>query len=143
MLQVVETTDFLQAITMLHTLERRRADIAAGKEGKQIAAISAKRAAILSLSVEAYKQWANKVEAGFMLATKFLRKECFTSPRDLPYRTQLAPLAAVMAMISERWLEPRIYERLSKWYWCGVLGELYGGAVETRIANDVEDLPPV
>jgi hypothetical protein len=140
MLQVVETTDFLQAITMLHTLERRRADIAAGKEGKQIAAISAKRAAILSLSVEAYKQWANKVEAGFMLAAKFLRKECFTSPRDLPYRTQLAPLAAVMAMISERWLEPRIYERLSKWYWCGVLGELYGGAVETRIANDVEDL---
>ena len=75
-----------------------------------------------------------------MLAAKFLRKECFTNPRDLPYRAQLAPLAAVMAMIPARWLEPRIYEKLSRWYWCGVLGELYGGAVETRVANDVEDL---
>jgi len=140
MLQVIETTDFLQAITMLHTLERRRADLAANKEGKQVAAISAKRSAILSLSLQAYRQWADRIEAGFILAAKFLRKECFTNPRDLPYRTQLAPLAAVMAMISERWLEPRIYERLSRWYWCGVLGELYGGAVETRIANDVEEL---
>lgn len=140
MLQVIETTDFLQAITMLHTLEYRRADIAAGKEGKQISAVSAKRAAILSLPLAAYQKWADKVEAGFMLAAKFLRKECFTNPRDLPYRTQLAPLAAVMAMICERWLEPRIYEKIVRWYWCGVLGELYGGAVETRIANDVEEL---
>ena len=139
-LEVVEPTDFLQAITMLYTLERRRADIAAGREGTQAAAISAKRAAILSLPLEAYRQWADKVEKGFMLAAKFLRKECFTDSRDLPYRTQLAPLASVMAMISERWLEPRIYEKLCKWFWCGVLGELYGGAVETRIANDVEDL---
>ena len=140
MLQVIETTDFLQAITMLHTLEYRRADIAAGKEGKQISAVSAKRAAILSLPLAAYQKWADKVEAGFMLAAKFLRKECFTNPRDLPYRTQLAPLAAVMAMICERWLEPRIYEKIVRWYWCGVLGELYGGAVETRIANDAEEL---
>lgn len=139
-LQVVEATDFLQAITMLHTLERRRADIAAGKEGKQVSAVSAKRGAILSLPFDAYCKWEKTVEAGFLLAAKFLRKECFTNPRDLPYRTQLAPLAAVMAMISERWLEPRIYEKLSRWYWCGVLGELYGGAVETRVANDVEDL---
>jgi hypothetical protein len=29
---------------------------------------------------------------------------------------------------------------LAQWFWCGVLGELYGGAVETRIANDLEDL---
>ena len=140
MLQVVEATDFLRAITMLHTLERRRTDIAAGNEGKQAAAVSAKQAAILSLPLDAYRKWDTLVEAGFMVAAKFLRKECFTNPRDLPYRTQLAPLAAVMAMIPARWLEPQIYEKLSRWYWCGVLGELYGGAVETRVANDVEDL---
>ena len=45
-----------------------------------------------------------------------------------------------MAIIKERWLEPRILEKIERWYWCGVLGELYGGAVETRIANDVEEL---
>ena len=60
--------------------------------------------------------------------------------RDLPYRTQLVPLAAVLSQLKERWLEPNIYEKLCQWFWCGVLGELYGGAVETRIANDLEEL---
>ncbi|MGA7935823.1 MAG: hypothetical protein WCA35_19890, partial [Kovacikia sp.] len=30
--------------------------------------------------------------------------------------------------------------KLARWYWCGVLGELYGGAVETRMALDLQDL---
>ncbi len=139
-LEGVETTDFLQAITMLHTLERRRADISTGKEGRQLTPVSAKRAAILTLPLTAYEQWADQVEAGFMLVAKFLRKECLTSARDLPYRTQLAPLAAVLALLKTHWLEPRIHSKLAQWYWCGVLGELYGGAVETRIANDVDEL---
>ena len=80
------------------------------------------------------------MEAGFLLAAKFLRKECVKYPRELPYRTQLAPLAAVLAHLRERWLEPMILKKLSQWFWCGVFGELCGGAIETRIANDVEDL---
>ncbi len=136
----VESTDFLQAVCMLHTQELRRADLAAGKTGKAVQPVSAKRASILSMPLEAYQKWADQVEAGFLLAAKLLRKECVKDPRELPYRTQLAPLAAVMAHLGDRWLEPRIYARLSQWYWCGVLGELYGGAIETRIANDVEDL---
>ncbi|OFZ65785.1 MAG: hypothetical protein A2V79_08125 [Betaproteobacteria bacterium RBG_16_56_24] len=139
-LEGVETTDFLQAITMLHTLERRRADISTGKEGRQLTPVSAKRVAILTLPLTAYEQWADQVEIGFMLAAKFLRHECLTSARDLPYRTQLAPLAAVLALLKTRWREPRIHSKLAQWYWCGVLGELYGGAVETRIANDVDEL---
>jgi hypothetical protein len=80
------------------------------------------------------------VEQGFLLAAKFLRKECFYTARDLPYRTQLMPLATIMTLISNRYLEPKIYDKLARWYWCGVLGELYGGAVETRMANDLEEL---
>lgn len=136
----VETTDFLQAVSMLHTLELRRADLAAGKIGKAVQPVSAKRASILTTPLGAYQRWAPDVEAGFVLAAKFLRRQCVQNPRELPYRTQLAPLAAVMVHLKERWLEPVIYDKLSQWYWCGVLGELYGGAVETRIANDVEDL---
>ena len=45
-----------------------------------------------------------------------------------------------MVLLGNRWMEPKIFEELSKWYWCGVFGELYGGAVETRIANDLEEL---
>jgi len=140
----LESTDFLQAITMLHTLEKRKADIAKGKAGKQLSPVSAKRASVLELPLEAYKNWANMVENGFNCAAKFLRQECFSSQRELPYRTQIAPLAAVMTIIcskdEERWREPQIHQKIAKWFWCGVLGELYGGAVETRIANDVEEL---
>jgi len=139
-LNSIEPTDFLQAISLLHTREKRKMDIAAGKTGKAISAISAKRAAVLSLKLEDYKKWADKVEESFLLVAKFLRKECFFTARDLPYRTQVIPLAATLTVICERWLEPRIYQKLSRWFWCGVLGELYGGAVETRIANDLEEL---
>jgi hypothetical protein len=139
-LEGIEATDFLTAITMLQTLKMRRADIAIGKTGKQVTPVSAKRAAVLALRLEDYKEWANAVEGGFLLSAKFLRKECVTTAGDLPYRTQIAPLAAVLTILKERWLEPRIHTKLARWYWCGVLGELYGGAVETRVANDVEEL---
>lgn len=139
-LKALESTDFLQAIAMLHTLQRRKADLAAGKTGKQVTPVSAKRATILEMPLDAYREWANAVEEGFKRAAKFLKRECVRDGRDLPYRTQLAPLASVLALLEERWKEPRIYDKLARWYWCGVLGELYGGAVESRIANDVEDL---
>lgn len=139
-LKAVESTDFLQAIAMLHTLERRQADLTVGKTGKQVSPVSAKRATILEMPLDAYRAWADKAEEGFKRAAKFLRRECVRDVRDLPYRTQLAPLAVVLGLLGERWKEPRIYEKLARWYWCGVLGELYGGAVETRVANDVEDL---
>nr|WP_213086785.1 DUF262 domain-containing protein [Pseudomonas aeruginosa] len=140
LLKAIEPTDFLQAVSLLNSYERRQADIAAGKVGKSAAAVSAKRSALLSLKLAEYERWADTVEQGFKRAAQFLRKECFFTVRDLPYRTQIVPLAAVLALLEERWLEPRIHDKLSQWFWCGVFGELYGGAVETRIANDLEDL---
>ena len=46
----------LQAVALLQTLERRRTDIAEGKTGKMVSAISAKRATILSLDLSAYEK---------------------------------------------------------------------------------------
>ena len=46
----------------------------------------------------------------------------------------------MLSRLGDRWLEPRIYDKLTRWFWSGVLGELYGGAVETRMANDYEEL---
>lgn len=141
-LREIETTDFLQAISILQSSEKRKRDVVEGKTGKMVSAVSAKRATVLSLTLADYERWAPQVEAGFLLAAKFMRKQCFFDARELPYRTQLVPLAAVLSQIKERWLEPKVFDRLSRWFWCGVLGELYGGAVETRIANDYEELMP-
>lgn len=140
LLQQVEPTDFLQGLTLLHTLEKRQNDILEGKTGKQVTGVSAKRDAVLSLPLIAYQTRKDKLSDGFRRAAKFLRKESFFSTSDLPYRTQLVPLAAVLALLGDRWLEPQIYDKIARWYWCGVLGELYGGAVETRIALDIQEL---
>ena len=140
LLKGTEATEFLQAISLLYTHEQRQADLAAGKTGKQARPVSAKRADVLQLPLSAWQRWADDLEAGFRQAGKFLRKECFYSRRELPYSTQLVPLATVLARLGDRWLEPRIHDKLARWYWCGVLGELYGGAVETRIANDYDEL---
>jgi hypothetical protein len=140
LLKGVESTDFLQAITLLHTRERKYQDIADGKQGKHVRPVSAKRASVLELPLNAYQKWTAKVEAGFIEASKFLASECFFGRRELPYGTQLVPLAATMTLLGERWHEPRIHQKLSRWFWSGVLGELYGGAVETRVAVDLEEL---
>lgn len=140
LLKDVQNTDLLQAITLLHTRQRKLQDISEGKRGKEVRPVSAKRASVLDLPLAAYKKWVDQVEAGFVEASRFLLKQCLYSRRELPYATQLVPLAAVMTLLGNRWREPRIHEKLARWYWCGVLGELYGGAVETRIALDLEDL---
>jgi len=140
LLKGIEAPEFLQAVTLLHTHELRLQDLEAGKSGKQVRPVSAKRADVLQLPLAAWKKHADAIEEGFRLAARFLKKECFFDRRELPYSTQLVPLAAVMSRLRERWLEPRIYDKLARWYWCGVLGELYGGAVETRMANDYEEL---
>lgn len=135
-----EATEFLQAISLIHTYELRKADVAAGKTGKQVRPVSAKRADVLQLPLTAWQEWADKLEKGFQQVGRFLRKECFYNRRELPYSTQLVPLAAVMSHLGDRWLEPKIYDKLARWYWSGLLGELYGGAVESRMANDFEEL---
>jgi hypothetical protein len=140
LLRNVEPTEFLQGLSLLRTYEIHQTDLAAGKTGKEVTAVSAKREHVLALPLESYRRWADSLVDGFIQADRFLRSEGFHHPRYLPYRTQLIPLAAVMVHLGERWLEPVIHQKVAKWYWCGVLGELYGGAVETRIANDVLQL---
>lgn len=139
LLRSLEPNDFLQGISLLHSCEKRVSDLAQGKTGKEATAVSAKREHILDLPLDAYKKWADKLTEGFFQADRFLRMEGFYNLQYLPYRTQLVPLAAIMVHLGERWLEPVIHGKLCRWYWCGVLGELYGGAVETRIALDLQE----
>jgi hypothetical protein len=140
LLSGIEPTDFLQGIALLHTYHRREQDVQAGRTGKEITAISAKRDQILALPLSAYTTWADKLTNGFLAAATFLHMEGFRKLDFLPYQSQLIPLAAVMVHLGERWLEPVIKGKLTRWFWSGVFGELYGGAIETRIALDMQHL---
>ena len=95
LLKGVEATEFLQAINLLHTHELKESDLAAGKTDRQVRPISAKRADMLQLPLSAWGKWADALEDGFRQVARFLRKECFYNRRELPYRTQLVPLAAI------------------------------------------------
>lgn len=140
LLRDLQPTDFLQGISLLYSLEKRTQDLAAGRTGKDATGVTAKREHILELPLAAFEKWAEPLTKGFEQSERFLRSEGFHHPKFLPYRTQLTPLAAVLAHLGERWLEPQIKTKLARWFWCGVFGELYGGAVETRIALDVQQL---
>lgn len=109
----MQPTEFLQGLTLLHTWEKRQADLLSGKTGKQVTGVSAKREAVLSLPLVAYQQWKTKLADGFWKAAKFLRQESFFSTNDIPYRTQLVPLAAVLALLGDDWLQPTTYDNVS------------------------------
>jgi hypothetical protein len=60
---------------------------------------------------------------------------------DLPYQSQIVLLAAILSDIGDAWEHEANRAKLIRWYWNGVFGELYGSAVDTRIANDFMEVP--
>ncbi len=66
----LQNDDFLQAISLLVTQERRRAALASGTPSHEAPGISCKRKDILKLEVEDWKAWADRVEEGFVRALK-------------------------------------------------------------------------
>lgn len=138
----VSNTDFLQAVSLFYTRDRRREAEAAGKQGKELPAVTGNRQALLNLPLAAYKQYEKQVEHGFMQAAKFLHMLHIYRIFDLPYQSQIVPLAAILADIGEAWEHESNRSKLVRWYWNGVFGELYGSAVETRIAKDFMEVPP-
>lgn len=137
----VGNTDFLQAISLFYTLERRREAEHAGKVGKELPAVTGNRQALLNLPLTAYKQYEKQVEKGFLQAAKFLHMLHIYRIFDLPYQSQIVPLAAIIAHIGEAWEHDTNRAKLVRWYWNGVFGELYGSAVESRIARDFIEVP--
>ena len=139
LLTAVDGTAFLQIVTLLATYYRRRSHMRAIPGDDRIPAVSCKRRDVLRLSLEDYRKWADVAERGLMRAVPFLHSHRIFQSKDLPYATQLLPLGAIFGWLEE---EAELYatgQRLGQWFWCGVLGEMYGGATETRFANDLED----
>lgn len=138
-LKNIASTDFLQAISLLYTHEKREEAINEGK--KEFPPVSCTRKAILSLPLEAYKKWADAVEEAFLRAAKFLTLQKIFWFKDIPYQSQLVPLAAILVQLGNRWEEEGVRNKLANWFWCGVFGELYGSAIETRFAKDFVETP--
>lgn len=112
------------------------------KQVGKVGAVSCKKKDVLALDYNAYIKNRGVVLDGYRIAKEFLLKYQYVfRMRDLPYTTQLIPLAAICAVLGKsKCSEPNTVSILTRWYWCGILGEMYGGANETRYANDIEDV---
>ena len=124
LLTVVSATDFLASMTLLAQCRSGRT-------------LTVKRKDVLALNLDDYKAYADELTDGYILAARFLVQQSILKPRDLPYTTQLIPLAVLMSILGNKAEDGVVKEKLSAWYWCGVFGEMYGSANETRFVNDV------
>ena len=131
-LSSVSATDFLTAMT-LYT------KYLAYKENPENAVLC-KRKNVLELKMTDFKAYADNLEHAFLEAAKFLNSLCIYSDRDIPYSTQLIPLSAVIAALGDKFHYSDVKDKVAQWYWCGIFGEMYGGANETRYALDIVGL---
>ena len=125
-LKIITATDFLTACTLLKSYHLNQT-------------VSCKKKDVLNLKLDEYKKYADILDKGFFEAESFLQEERIFSYRDLPYSTQLIPLAVICALLDEKnkLNLSNVREKIRQWYWCGVFGELYGGMTESRYVNDV------
>ena len=136
LLTEITGANFLAAMTLLVTYSRR---IKSGDDER--IAVTCKKKDILKLELKDYKKYRDSLVHGFCEAADFLVHQGIFRSRDLPYSSQLTPLAAIFSYDRDNKhllaLGPN-QEKLAKWYWCGVFGEQYGGANEARFALDIQ-----
>ncbi len=123
LLDGIDKVNFLQALTLL-------------------IAGSCRRKEMLDLTAAKYQELADQVETGFEKAAYLLDKQNILTARDLPYPPQLVPLAAILTKLGDAAETEEAQQKIARWFWCGVFGEMYGSATETRFASDFSEVPP-
>lgn len=135
LLRDITGANFLAAMTLLVSYYKR---VASGDDER--VGVTCKKRDILRLELNDYLKHHDALVRGFCEAADFLVHQGIFRSRDLPYSSQLIPLAAIFAYddANKKLLSlGSNQELLAKWYWCGVMGEMYGGANEARFALDI------
>lgn len=131
-LESVGRVEFLRALSLLLT---SRQGPAFGHRGD-----------ILNISLEQYLEHAGEMADGFAAAAEFLGQRRIVSADLVPYPGQLVPLAVILARLNEQpgaLEDTRGVDRLNRWFWSGIFGELYGAHAPTiRIGLDVSEVTP-
>lgn len=106
---------------------------------------SCKRGDVLNLAASDITEWWDRVVLGLATGLEILRDDCKVMlPKWVPYQTMLPPLAAVLARSGN----PKTAEagarreKLKRWFWCAVFGQVYESAPNSKSAKDVTELLP-
>ena len=126
----ITRTQFLSAVSLYSTAD-------SGHAGGQ-------REDILNLNLSEYLAAADKLQITFQEVAEFLRQRCIFNQEQVPYTAQIIPLAVILARlapITGCLSSQQAWDKLNRWFWSGVFGELYGSdAVKLRAARDVEEV---
>ena len=124
--------EFLRAMAMLLSSRKGQA--------------SGHRGDILAISLDDYLGHEAELTDAFVAAAEFLGERCILTVDQVPYSSQIVPLAAILARLNERpgsLDDARARDRLNRWFWSGVFGELYGAHSPTiRAAVDLQEVTP-
>lgn len=134
LLKEITGANWLAAMTLLVSYYKRVAS------DDERVAVTCKKRDILKLELHDYLKYRDTLVKGFCDAADFLVHQGIFRSKDLPYTSQLIPLAVIFAYDNENKKLLHLGTNkslLSRWYWCGVMGELYGGANEARFATDI------
>ncbi len=102
--------------------------------------VSCKKKDVLKMEYDDFFQHLEDLKYGFTCAANFMVQQGIYKSLDIPYSTQLIPLASIFAYDNLNGKKLGLVQNLDllgKWFWCGVFGELYGSANETRFAQDI------
>lgn len=135
LLREISGANFLAAMALLVSYYKR---VDSGNDER--VAVTCKKRDVLRLELKDYKKYHDALVQGFGDAANFLVHQGIYRSRDLPYTSQLIPLAAIYAYDNENSKLLNLgtnQNLLAQWYWRGVMGELYGGANEARFALDI------
>ncbi|GAB4287822.1 MAG: DUF262 domain-containing protein [Coriobacteriia bacterium] len=139
-LSKLAATDFIQTVTLLAARQRRIDWVAQNGSEDGAPAIGSKRKDMLKLTLADYKRWADVAQAAYEEVVRFLHQQRVFNGLDVPYGSQLIPLAAIAAVLGTRFQDAGVRAKVARWYWCGVFGELYGGTIESRFAKDLPEV---
>lgn len=134
----IDDTDFLRAVCLVSTHFSRRG--VPGVDPFTLPAASCKRSDILGLKLTEYQKWAPKIESALEWSARFLGRQGIFDAYDLPYRSQVSALAAIRAVLGDEADTREAEGKITRWFWCGVLGEQYSGALDSRLPRDLEQV---
>ena len=107
------------------------------------AAPSCKRSDVLKMKVSQIQEGWGAVVRGVVAMLQMLRDDCgVVLPGWLPYNPMLIPAGAVFAK-HEAATGPQvgaIRNKMKRWFWCSVLGQVYENAPNSQAVKDVSEL---
>lgn len=129
----IDNVTFLQTLSLLSTYANKMAS-----HDKRIA-VSCKRDDLLEITVKDVGNYWDKAFTGYKEAARVLFENGVYSDKILPYKTMLAPLAAICAqlIIDKGGIKSdTIYTKIKQWYWRSVFTWRYSSGAESKSAQD-------